>query len=272
VPALLVPLLVSAPVYLASPAFASTADGQVQVAATPLERLGEQGLAALAPHVSATAPDGTAVVGVNAAYRFVELNRSRAADWDTLWFVLQEATGTSLDGEQPPGAAPSRLNAAVAVALVAGLGGVVVLALRAPRRPRLPQLLFLVVVVFLLTNKVWSPQFSLWLVPLLALARPRWRSFLAWQATEAVLLLARFWFFLGNDDPAEGIGTGWFLTAVLLRDAVLLGIAGLVVRDVLQPRHDVVRRDGDDDPAGGELDGAPDAWGPAARRAHDAAA
>jgi uncharacterized membrane protein len=268
VPALVVPLLVTAPVYLASPSFASTAQGQVQVAAAPLDRLGQQGLSALAPHTSATAPDGTPVVGVNATYRFVELNRSRPADWDSLWFVLQLATGDALDDddEQQAGPAPSRLNAAVAVTLVAGLAGVAVLALRAPRRPRLPQLLFLVVVVFLLTNKVWSPQFSLWLVPLLALARPRWRSFLVWQAAEALLLLARFWFFIGNDDPAEGIGTGWFVSAVLLRDVVLLGIAGLVVRDVLQPQHDVVRPSGVDDPAGGELDGAPDVRAPAARR------
>jgi hypothetical protein len=31
-----------------------------------------------------------------------------------------------------------------------------------------------------------------------------------------------------------------------------------VVRDILRPEKDVVRRDGDDDPAGGVLDGAPD--------------
>ena len=128
------------------------------------------------------------MVGVNSAYRFVELNRTRPADWDSLWFVLQELRGTPLDG---PGQTPSLLNLAVAGTLLAVLAGVVVLALKAPRRPRLAQLAFLVVVAFLVTNKVWSPQFSLWLVPLLALARPRWRSFLVWQATEAVLLLLR---------------------------------------------------------------------------------
>jgi hypothetical protein len=31
-----------------------------------------------------------------------------------------------------------------------------------------------------------------------------------------------------------------------------------VVRDILQPAHDVVRADGADDPAGGVLSGAPD--------------
>ena len=46
---------------------------------------------------------------------------------------------------------------------------------------------------------------------------------------------------------------------MLLRDAVLVALAALVVRDVLRPELDVVRRDGVDDPAGGVLDGAPDA-------------
>ncbi|MER2137033.1 MAG: glycosyltransferase 87 family protein, partial [Arthrobacter sp.] len=58
--------------------------------------------------------------------------------------------------------------------------GIALLALAAPRRPRLAQLVFLIVAAFILTNKVYSPQFVLWLVPLLALARPRWRDFLIW--------------------------------------------------------------------------------------------
>jgi hypothetical protein len=43
---------------------------------------------------------------------------------------------------------------------------------------------------------------------------------------------------------AHIVGTLWF--------------AALVVRDVLLPRHDVVRADGSDDPGGGVLDQAPD--------------
>jgi len=42
----------------------------------------------------------------------------------------------------------------------------------------------------------------------------------------------------------------------------LLWVMELVVRDVLRPKHDVVRRDGTDDPAGGILDGALDRWDP----------
>ena len=245
---------VTLPVYLISPYYADVQGTQTQVATRPLDRLGTEGLSALSPHVDATAPDGTPVRGVNSVYRFFDLNSTRGADWDSLWFVLQTARGEPLDTNVPAGEPPKRLNLAVAVAFLALLIGIGLLALRAPRRPRLPQLLFLVMVAFLVTNKVFSPQYSIWLLPLAALALPRWRPFLVWQATEALVLFTRFYFFVGNDKPGEGIGVWWFLTAVLIRDAVLVGLAALVVRDVLRPERDVVRADGADDPAGGVLE------------------
>ncbi len=263
-------------VYLVSPSFAEVDGVQTRVAASPVSRLGDEGLAALAPRT--TVGDRT---GVNAVYRFVELNRTRPADWDSLAYALGQARQGLGDGwvaqrvddllrVGPDG--PAALNAVTAGLTLLALAGVVLLALRAPRRPRLPQLLLLALVGFLLANKVWSPQYVLWLVPLVALARPRWGPFLAWMATECVLLLARFYYFVslstGPDDQAsEGIGSGWFVTAVLLRDAALVAIAVAVVRDVLRPERDVVRAEGEDDPAGGLLDGAPDRRAPAPVRA-----
>ena len=73
-----------------------------------------------------------------------------------------------------------------------------VLGLRAPATPRLAQLGFLVVAGFLLVNKVYSPQYVLWLLPLAVLARPRWRDQLVWQAGE-VAYFARVWWYLGGD-------------------------------------------------------------------------
>ena len=58
------------------------------------------------------------------------------------------------------------------------------LALAAPRRPRLPQLFFLILAAFLMTSKVWSPQYVIWLTPLVVLARPRLWSYALWQAAE----------------------------------------------------------------------------------------
>ena len=273
---------VTVPVYLASPFFAEVGGEQVQVAASPWDRLVTEGLGALAPHVTAPPPGGGApVVGVNAVYRFVELNRIRPADWDSLAYVLQSTRDSVggpvgavwggladlvLDDGGAGGTEPTRLNAFVALGTLLTLAGVVALALLAPRRPRVAQLAFLTVVGFLLTNKVWSPQYVLWLLPLAVLARPRWGPLLAWQATEAFLLFTRFYFFVSmplgeGDDGAEGIDRAWFFSAVVLRDLALGLLAAAVAREVLRPEADVVRRSGLDDPAGGPLDGAPDRAG-----------
>ncbi|HEV7188805.1 MAG TPA: hypothetical protein VGN28_12995, partial [Blastococcus sp.] len=132
------------------------------------------------------------------------------------------------------------------------------LTLAAPVRPRVGQLAFLLVAGFLLLNKVWSPQYSLWLLPLAVLARPRWRSLLLWQATEALLWVPRLLWYLGTDH--RGVKVEWFLLAVVVRDLAVLTLMGLVVRDIFRPDGDVVRTTwpGVDDPAGGVLDGARD--------------
>ncbi len=162
---------------------------------------------------------------------------------------------------QHGGISASALNTAglVAMLVVFALVGYVVLT--APRRPRVPQVAFLVVAGFLLTNKVYSPQYALWLLPLAALAYPRWRPLLAWQLAELLQLLATYLWFV-YDAPDEvgkaGIGEGWYVSAVVFRDVVLLGLVALIVREIYRPELDVVRQDGVDDPAGGLLDGVPD--------------
>ncbi|MCW2544186.1 MAG: putative transrane protein [Frankiales bacterium] len=258
-----VAVAVTAPVYLTAPSFAEQNGQQVKVLSSPLSRLGDQGLSALAPREKVGGLEAT-----NAVYRFFDLNETRGADWDSLYLQLQRlrTTDGSAGGVRngiadlftDTSSPPTRLNRWVAVMVLLVLGGVAFLVRRAPRRPRLPQVLFLTVAGFLLVNKVDSPQYVLWLIPLAVLARPRWRPFLAWQAAELLVVLSRFYFFIANDKPGEGIGIGWFFFAVLLRDALLIAFAVFVIRDVMHPERDVVRDGGVDDPAGGVLDGAPD--------------
>ena len=252
-------VVVTLPGYLTSPSYVERQGAQVRVLDSPLARLqAGRGLSALRPHQTLPHALGAPPeVAVNAVYRFVELNTVRGADWDSLWLQAQRA-GLNQDAGLDPGQPPSDLNRGVAVCFGLALVLIALLVLRAARRPRLPQVLLLTMVAFLLTNKVDSPQYVLWLLPLAALARPRWRPFLLWQAAEALVLLSRFAFFIGNDKPGEGVGISWFFAAVLLRDALLLVVCAFVVRDVLRPEHDVVRAGGVDDPAGGVLDGAPD--------------
>jgi uncharacterized membrane protein len=196
----------------------------------------------------------------NWAWFFV-FSRERPANPESIWNIALHATDHRiLDGPLAAGELPSVLNAVVTVCLLGLAAGVAWLALAAPVRPRVAQLAFLLVAGFLLLNKVWSPQFSLWLLPLAVLARPRWRSLLLWQATEVLVWVVTMLHYLGTDN--RGIEVEWFFLGVLLRDVAVVVLMALVVRDVLRPDGDVVRTSwpGVDDPAGGQLDRAQDRW------------
>jgi uncharacterized membrane protein len=190
---------------------------------------------------------------------FFVFSKQRPANPETIWNVaLYLSHGTWFDGPLAAGQVPTVLNTVITVVLLVFAAGVAWLALAAPVRPRVAQVAFLLVAGFLELNKVWSPQYSLWLVPLAVLARPRWRSLLAWQATEVVVWMVTMLNYLGTQN--RGVGIEWFFLAVTVRDVAVAVLMGLVVRDVLRPDGDVVRTSwpGVDDPAGGVLDGADD--------------
>jgi uncharacterized membrane protein len=190
-------------------------------------------------------------------WEFYKFSIDRPTERSTLWAIGRTLTNAHLSDTDAPFWKPPGI--AVALALIVALGVVVFLALAAPVRPRLAQLAFLCVLAFLLTTKVWSPQYSLWLVPLLALARPRWRLSLVWQLCEAVVWILTLTVLLGLSVPAHGIAYGWLVLVLLVRDVLLIALAVLIVREMWRPWLDVVRADGADDPGGGVFDGAPDA-------------
>ncbi|MGY2083479.1 glycosyltransferase family 87 protein [Blastococcus sp. SYSU DS0539] len=215
-------------------------------------------LAAAAAWTAVNVPLALAEPG-NWAYFFAVVG-TRPVEPDSVWNLALHVTGDgAVAGEAAGGGASPLLNAVVVLSLLAGVAAVGWLTLAAPVRPRVAQVAFLLVAVFLLTNKAWSPQDSLWLLPLAVLARPKWRSLLAWQATEALLWVPRMLWYLGAEN--RGIDVEWFFLAVALRDVAVVVLVALVVRDVLDPDRDVVRTSwpGVDDTAGGSLDHAMDA-------------
>jgi uncharacterized membrane protein len=187
--------------------------------------------------------------------RFYRLNSTRGADWGSIWYFFEVRRWPVL-GTMGLGA----LNLVSLLLFVVAFALIAALVLAAPRRPRLPQVFFLVLASFLLVNKVWSPQYVIWLLPLVVLARPRLWSYLVWQAAEVGYFFAIWAYLITQADPAApgGIGGGLYFAAVLARFATVALLCALVVKDILRPGADVVRADGEDDPAGGVLAGTPD--------------
>ncbi|SDI79053.1 Uncharacterized membrane protein [Frankineae bacterium MT45] len=195
-------------------------------------------------------------IAYNTGWRgFFDFNMERSTEADTLWYIIHHAITAGFDPSYQDWKPPGLL---VAVVVLLGLAAVAAVGLLAPRKPRVAQLAFLAVAIFLLTSKIWSRQYSLWLLPLLALARPRWRAALLWQFSEIAVWISFLLWLMGTNN--KGIDYGPLMTLVLVRDAALIALMGLVVRDILRPEHDVVRRHGLDDPGGGVFDGARDYW------------
>lgn len=212
-------------------------------------------LAALATWALVNAP--VAVRYPRGWSEFFRLNSRRGDDMDSLYNVVKSFTGwkgfdSGLGFWEPP----ILLNAVVAVLFLLCCAAIGYIALTAPRRPRLAQLAFLVVATFLLVNKVWSPQFSLWLVPLAVLALPHRRILLVWMTIDALVWVPRMLYLYGEQN--KGLPEQWFTATVLLRDAAVLMLIALVVRQIYRPAEDLVRRHGVDDPSGGVFDEAPD--------------
>ena len=193
------------------------------------------------------------------AYFYV-FSKDRGADWGSIWYLFEHYDVPVLGNVQL-----SALNELSAVFFAAACAAITLLALAAPRRPRLPQLCFLVLAAFLMTNKVWSPQYIIWLVPLAVLARPRLWPYLLWQLAEVAYFFG-IWGYLifvfaseGNQVTGyQGISTGWYFATLAFRFLTVGLLAAYVVRDILRPERDVVRARGQDDPAGGILDHAED--------------
>jgi uncharacterized membrane protein len=152
---------------------------------------------------------------------FFRLNTRRGDDMDSLYNVVKSFTGwRGFDPRLGFWEPPMMLNTVVMVMFALSCAAIAYIALTAPQRPRVAQLTFLVVAAFLLTNKVWSPQFSLWLVPLAVLALPHRRILLAWMTIDALVWVPRMYFLYGNAN--RSLPEEWFTTAVLLRDIAVV--------------------------------------------------
>jgi hypothetical protein len=144
-------------------------------------------------------------------------------DFGSLWYVFV------LAGHPVP-----QLNLLTMTIFALACLGIALLIILAPRRPRFGAMAFLVVAAFLITNKVYSPQYVLWLLPLLILARPRWREILIFSTAE-LIYFGSIWFHLGGFlTPGNSGQDRLYWLAVLIRLGVQCWLVILVVRDALR--------------------------------------
>ncbi|NAZ88513.1 glycosyltransferase 87 family protein, partial [Kineococcus indalonis] len=182
----------------------------------------------------------------------------RPAGYGSPWLLpqlLEQAAGDTGATGLPAGAVTALTLCAWGVWLLL----VTLLVLWAPRRPRLPQVALLLVAGACALGPAFPPQASLWLAPLAALAVPRWREHLLWWAAEAAYFGAVWLYIAGQSEPSRALPPELYALLLVLRLAAVAWLVASVVRDVRSPWRDPVRAEGLDDPAGGDVDRAPDA-------------
>jgi uncharacterized membrane protein len=163
-----------------------------------------------------------AAAGLSGWWEFFRFNGARGADWDSGWYLLCRSTSVC------PSTGWINIGS---IALLVTLVSWIWMAKRR-REPDFPRwhLAFPILVVFLLVGKVYSPQFSLWLLPWFVLVLPGPRRFLAFEAADLAVFLTRFSFF-GDHTGIGGLPQWVFETAVLIRAGVLVWCVVAWVRE-----------------------------------------
>ena len=199
-----------------------------------------------------------AVVNFDAWKHFFTFTEDRGAGLSSFWHIWN-VTAAVVPGMATLDA--SLINVLAMGLFVASCAGIAYLGLRAPVAPRLSQLVFLIVASFVMFNKVYSPQFVVWLIPLAALAWPKWKDFLIWQLFE-VLHFWAIWMYLyastADIKPSNTFPTSFYVFAVLGHMIATGYLMYRVGESMFRPELDPVRRVGQLDPQAGAFAGAPD--------------
>lgn len=128
---------------------------------------------------------------------------------------------------------PTDIPARNRLALIAFAVGAIAIVLAGWRRHgRHPWVLFTPMLAwFLLTNKVWSPQFDLWLWPLLVLTGTRARPLALFLLGDLLAYFAEFWLFAGLEGAWPSATQVDVATAAAVRGVAILWIIWAAVRD-----------------------------------------
>ena len=167
---------------------------------------------------------------------FNRLNTERGWEWTTVYAVISREFGWT--GFDSGDGTPVILNTVSFLLFALGCLAVLVAGLKAPRTPRVAELLTLIVGCFLLFNKVWSPQYSIWLIVPAVLALPYWRLLLSWMTVDMMVWPVLMWHMLGAEN--HGLPGGALDVVIVCRDALIIAIMVLVVQQMYGKRADKV--------------------------------
>ncbi|QGU08616.1 hypothetical protein COCCU_13630 [Corynebacterium occultum] len=167
---------------------------------------------------------------------FLRLNRERSWEWTTIYAVISRTTGWP--GFDSGGGEPTILNTLTLLLFIGACLAIAIFGISVQRRPRVAELIFLIVAAFLLVNKVWSPQYSLWLVIPAVLALPRWRLLLTWMIVDALVWPVLMLHMMGTDN--KGLPGGMLDLVILTRDGLIITMMVLVVLQMLGRIEDKV--------------------------------
>ena len=120
------------------------------------------------------------------------------------------------------------------VVMMIGYGGLALLIYFARRAPSAPQIAYLAVAVFVVPNLVYSPQYVLWMLPLLLVVRPRLRDLVIFTLGE-LFYFCTIWWYLRKNDLTLGLGdVPWvYVFAIVTRIGITVWLMVVVVRDVV---------------------------------------
>jgi uncharacterized membrane protein len=153
---------------------------------------------------------------------FFRFNAARAADWGSLW-----ATGCRIATGETVCASGRLVDVGSSLAFVAAAAAVVIVWSRRGLPPWTAA--FGLTAAFLLANKVYSPQYSLWLLPWFVLLLPDLRLFVLFELADLAAFVTHFsW--QGRVAGFGGVPLGALELASLARAAALVAIVVAYVR------------------------------------------
>ena len=162
-------------------------------------------------------------------WRFYKLNMERQADWGSLWLALDQL-GINL----------ANLNYLAILLLLIGMTSVAIFLFELKHTPTLASVAFVVLAVVMISSKVYSPQYVLWLTPLAVIAltnKKDLHAFWIWQIAETLYHVA-IWQHLALFTGAHfGLQQGAYATITLLRIAATAYLAAILVKRALQARN-----------------------------------